>query len=75
MARSAIDLGMQHDDHIWLTAAGEGWAIERIEDGAQGTRVCLWRGYEPNLDRVTVRWPKTHWPAYAERAATLLDAQ
>jgi hypothetical protein len=58
----------QHDDHIWLTWCGEGWAIERIEDDV----IFLWRGYAPDLEFLKVRWSRTYWPDYAERAARML---
>jgi hypothetical protein len=40
------DLGVQHDDHIWLTVGGEAWAIESIS----GSIIYLWRGYAPTLE-------------------------
>jgi hypothetical protein len=59
----------QHDDHIWLTAAGEAWAIRAI----RGERIYLWRGYAPNLQYCILEWPPVHWSHYADHAAQLLS--
>jgi hypothetical protein len=71
--KSAIE-GEQHDDHIWLTFDGEGWAIERIVRLARDEAVLLklWRGYAPSIDRQTIGWAKKYWAGYAAAAAERL---
>lgn len=63
----------QHDDHIWLIANGEAWAIQRIERRPEGYRFRLWRGYAPHLEYCTVDMP-ADWDMqrYAKLAATYL---
>lgn len=67
-----MDLGEQHNDHIWLTFHGEGWAIERIKDE---TVFVLWQGYEPHLRYWQMIWPKEYWVYYSEFAAWMLREQ
>ena len=61
---------MQHDDHIWLTVLGEAWAIRAIEPDRETFH--LWRGYEPDLEYLTVQLKKMNHAAYAEMAAAWL---
>jgi hypothetical protein len=63
----------QHDDHIWLSVRGEGWAIRAIEREHEAMIFHLWRGYEPDLEFATVEFTETNWPAYCEAAAALLS--
>lgn len=58
----------QHDDHIWLTLLGEAWAIRAIE----GDIIWLWRGYQPDIEHMSVHWPKYSHVASAEKAAAWL---
>jgi hypothetical protein len=60
----------QHDDHIWLTVYGEGWAIAK----RHGNQVLLWRGYEPNLEWLAVEMADADWEAYADAALARLEA-
>jgi len=59
----------QHDDHIWLTVRGEGWAVHRIENE---TTFILWRGYAPDLEYEWVVWPKWWWKRYVKAAVRML---
>lgn len=84
------DLGEQHNDHIWLTFAGEGWAIHSILHNGEsafpiGTANVLlvtapapvfnlWRGYDA-IEIRRMSWPKYYWPRYARRAAKMLEGQ
>lgn len=58
----------QHDDHIWITAAGEAWAIQRIH----GNTFYLWRGYAPQLEYAVIRFLKKNWAGYADLASQML---
>src|SRR5215471_2906064 len=58
----------QHDDHIWITVAGEGWAIERIE----GPILHLWRGHAPDLEYATLDTSNVNWAHYCSAAVHLL---
>jgi hypothetical protein len=62
----------QHDDHIWFTVHGEGWAIRRIERVGDETVVSLWRGYYPELEFAALRVSCVDWDAYCRDAAALL---
>jgi hypothetical protein len=64
----------QHDDHIWLTVRGEGWAIRAIEREHDSMIFHLWRGYEPDLEYLVVEMSKPNWPAYCEAASRMLRA-
>jgi hypothetical protein len=59
----------QHDDHIWLTWMGEGWAIRRIEYPI----IHLWRGYEPDLEYSAIDVSKVDWDAYCRMAVQMLS--
>ena len=54
----------QHDDHIWITVAGEAWAIFSI----RRNRFLLWRGYSPNLEFMVMGVEHVDWESYCEKA-------
>ena len=58
----------QHDDHIWLTVNGEGWAIRALE----WPIIFLWRGYEPNLEYCAVEMSRFNAKSYADKAVAML---
>lgn len=58
----------QHDDHIWLTIDGEGWAIYRID----GPLFTLWRGFAPELEFLRVDLSHMDWTAYSNAAKSWL---
>lgn len=62
----------QHDHHIWLTVYGENWAIHRIGRGAR-LMFYLWRGYEPNLQFLTIEMAEPDWDGYCAAAVAMLD--
>lgn len=70
---SAMTDQMQHDDHCWLTAGGEAWAIRRIMRRPEGLRFYVWRGYAPHLEYATIDMP-ADWDMqrYAAKAASYL---
>lgn len=59
----------QQDDHCWIVASGESWAIRRIE----GKVLLLWRGYWPDLDYSALDVSKVDWESYCAKAAALLQ--
>jgi hypothetical protein len=65
-------MSQQHDDHIWLVAHGECWAIRAIERNGDNTVFHLWRGYGPFLEFQIVEFYETDWPAYCEAANRML---
>jgi hypothetical protein len=62
---------MQQDDHIWLTIAGEGWAIRAIHRSI----FYLWRGdfWSGTLELQTVDVADVDWDMYCDRAVKLLE--
>jgi hypothetical protein len=58
----------QHDDHIWLTVNGEGWAIHKMD----WPYLWLWRGYEPNIEHTFVEMSNFNAEAYCNKAVALL---
>jgi hypothetical protein len=60
----------QHNDHIWLTIASEAWAIQSIED----KMMHLWRGWEPEVERMSIDLTRAKWDKYADAAVAFLKA-
>ena len=58
----------QHDDHIWLTVNGEGWAIHKLD----WPYVWLWHGYEPHIEHLFMDLSGFNADAYANAALKLL---
>ena len=58
----------QHDDHVWLTVSGEGWAIRKM----RWPIVWLWRGYEPSLEYLSVDLSEFDADGYCDKAIELL---
>jgi hypothetical protein len=58
----------QHDDHIWLTVNGEGWAIYQMK----WPHIWLWRGYYPNLQFTMVNMTEFDAKKYCDMAVKLL---
>lgn len=74
-ARVSFDgpgFGRQHDDHIWMTFHGEGWAIRAIER-RPALRIHFWRGYWPDLEFVAVDFLDPDWAAYCAAAVQQLE--
>jgi hypothetical protein len=67
----------QHDNHIWLTVHGEGWAIRGIERGGSGTIYLfhLWRGYAPLLQYLDIQVRDPDWPGYCQRAVEMIEEE
>lgn len=59
---------LQHDDHIWLTVLGEGWAIRKLTP----TCIYLWRGYITNLQYCEIDITRVNWTAYCDKAVAML---
>jgi hypothetical protein len=60
----------QHNDHIWLTVKGEAWAIRSIEDKV----MHLWRGWEPDVERMSIDLSRARWSSYCDAAVAFLKA-
>ena len=58
----------QHDDHVWLNAGGEAWAIRHI----QAKMIYLWRGRWPKLEFHAVDMSGVDYGAYNAAALKLL---
>lgn len=68
-------MGEQHDDHVWITVFGESWAIECIMRGPGNTLILdLWRGYEPDLERLSIEVANFDAEAYCAAAVEMLEA-
>jgi hypothetical protein len=63
----------QHDDHIWLTVRGQGWAILGIERRNKTIIFRLWRGYAPSLEFSSVQMFDPDWEPYCEAAVDMLN--
>ena len=68
----------QHDDHIWMTVHGEGWAIRSIErfaieGGREAMVFFLWRGYAPLLQYLDLMVTDPDWPGYCQHAVEKLE--
>jgi hypothetical protein len=59
----------QHDDHIWLTVAGSGWAIQAII----GNCIYLWRGYWPDCEYNAIDMSDFNYEVYCNRAVETID--
>jgi hypothetical protein len=59
----------QHDDHIWLTAGGEAWAIYHI----RLPLLYLWRGYYPNIEYSILDISQVDWESYTQKAVKQLQ--
>jgi hypothetical protein len=62
----------QHDDHIWLRAGGEPWAIMAIQRREDRIIFYLWRGYYPILEYNVMELVNPDWEAYCEVAVRML---
>lgn len=60
----------QQDDHIWINANGQGWAIHSII--RDGTFMVLWRGYHPFIEWNGLIIESVDWDAYTAMALELL---
>jgi hypothetical protein len=63
----------QHDDHTWLVFMGEAWAIERMVRNGNNYLFHLWRGYWPNLQRLTIEMEDPDWNDYCKFASAMLQ--
>jgi hypothetical protein len=63
----------QYDDHIWIKANDEAWAIQSIERDQFDMVFLLWRGYAPEIEYATIVFPLNHdWSHYCKAAALML---
>ena len=62
--------GEPHDDHCWLTVRQEAWAIRAIEDKT----LHLWRGWEPEIETMTIDMSRAKWGPYCDKAVEFLRA-
>jgi hypothetical protein len=60
--------GEQHDDHVWLTVGGRGWAIYVM----RGPLLTLWRGHYPYIEYSFLDISDVDWEAYHRAALKLL---
>lgn len=67
----------QQHDHIWLTVAGDPWAIREIRRTDDHMEVHLWRGGR-NMEALAYRWiwfyPPYDWTEYCDNAVAMMDA-
>ena len=61
-------MNAQHDDHVWLTVGGEGWAICAMK----WPMIWLWRGYAPDLEFSAVEMSNFNAESYVDKAVKLL---
>ena len=61
----------QHDDHIWLTVVGEGWAIRAIN----GNFIYLWRGYAPFIEYSGIDMRDFNYNKYCDMAVEMLEKE
>jgi hypothetical protein len=63
----------QHDDHVWMSINGVGWAIHGIARRHDLMLVSLWRGYEPNIETCTIKLTLDWQQEYSDMAHRMLE--
>ncbi len=61
--------GYQHDDHMWLSIAGEQWRITAIED----RMLCLQKGFQADVETKQIDLNRARWDKYTEAAVKVLE--
>jgi hypothetical protein len=64
--------GYQHDDHCWMSYAGEQWRIAAIEDRILHLERMTFEGVEREKKQIDLNRAK--WTSYVEAAAAVLAA-
>lgn len=72
LPQGGLALGYQHDDHMWLSVAGEQWRITAIEDRMLFLEKMEFGAAKPETRQIDLN--RADWTKHTEAAVAILEA-